>query len=208
MRIKTWHKVIFFGSLGAFFIYYQRERVKMGYRYIKTKFADLIESFASEWVGVKEIGDNQAFGNDVFQNMLKRVGWSSTDQWCMYFAKAVHYEVYKDDREAIKKILVGNTQDSFVRAQNDKTGTYTVATHPQKGDIFIFQRTDDRAKGHAGIVTKVNSDGTMNTIEGNTSDKDVANGDTVARRIRPAVVGQNIKGSSLKLRGFIRKIEK
>jgi hypothetical protein len=211
MQIRVWQKVVFFSSIAIFIAYYQKERLKKGYMYIKEKFGDLIDAFASKWVGVNEIGNNQAFGNDVFQQMMKKVGWSSSDQWCMYFAKAVHYEIFENERNAINKILVGNSQSSFNNAKNDKTGTYQAITQgtPKKGDIFIFQHTDRPATGHAGIVSSVSSDGkTMNTIEGNTSDKSIADGDTIARKVRPAIIGTNIKGSTLRLRGFIRKIEK
>lgn len=210
MKIKLWQKIVFFGSIGALILYVQRDRVKRGYTYIKSKFGDLIESFASEWVGVKEIGNNKAFGNDVFQAMMKNVGWSSSDQWCMYFAKAVHYEVYKDDRENIKNILVGNTQRSFEKVKKDTTGTYKAIESgtPVRGDIAIFQNSNAPDTGHAAVVVKVNSDGTMNTIEGNTSSKSIQDGDTVARKVRPAIIGKKISSSNLQLRGFIRKIEK
>ena len=99
MEIKPYHKLFFFGSIALLIAYWQRERIKKGYRYAKEKLEDLIGITAGEWVGMKEIGNNQAFANQVFQDMMKKVGWKSSDQWCMYFAKAIHYEVFKDERE-------------------------------------------------------------------------------------------------------------
>ena len=194
-------------SLAALLIYYQRERVKGGYNYVKGKFSEYIGSFASEWIGVDEIGNNQAFGNTVFQSMLKNVGWKSSEHWCMYFAKAVHYEVFKNERQAINKLLSGSTQGSFNAVKKDTNGIYEAVESgpPKNGDIAIWQRTNAPGTGHAGVVVKVNNNGTMDTIEGNTGGQSISDGDTVARKVRPSVIGQNIPGSTLKLRGFIRK---
>jgi len=208
MQIKTWHKVLFFGSITAFVVYLNREKLFSGARYIKNKFGDLVTSFAGKWVGVKEIGDNQAFGNDVFQAMMKKVGWTSSEQWCMYFAKAVHTEVFKDnptELAKINKILNGSTQLSYVQAQNDKSGTYTVSDTPKKGDIQIYRNTLT-GKGHAGIVANVNSNNTVSTIEGNTSDDNIANGQYVANKTRPSKVGTKLPNSNLVVRGYIRKL--
>jgi hypothetical protein len=205
MQIKTWQKVVFVGSIVAFALYYKRDTIKKYF-----DFSKLSKLFADKWVGVKEIGFNKAFSNDVFQNMLRNVGWKSGEAWCMYFAKAIHFEVYKDKPQIqanIKKILSGSTQRSFVDAQNDKTGTYTTATNPKIGDIAIWQSQSDKSKGHAGVVAKVNNNGTIETIEGNTSDKNVSEGDLVAKKIRKSGVGQGISGSALVLRGYIRKLD-
>jgi len=207
MQIKTWHKVLFFGSITAFVVYASREKLFSGAKYIKQKFGDLVSAFANKWVGVKEIGNNEAFANDVFQAMMKKVGWRSNEQWCMYFAKAIHTEVFKDnptELAKINKILSGSTQLSYDQAKNDKTNTYTVSNTPQKGDILIF-RNSVTGKGHAGVVTEVNNNNTVNTIEGNTSDKNISNGELVAKKVRPSTIGTSI-GDNLVVRGFIRKL--
>lgn len=207
MQIKTWHKVLFFGSITAFVVYAGREKIFSGAKYIKNKFGDLVTAIAGKWVGVKEIGDNQAFGSDVFQAMMKKVGWRSSEQWCMYFAKAIHTEAYKDNPTEIAKInkvLNGLTQLSYENAKNDKSGTYTVSDTPKKGDIQIF-RNSRTGKGHAGVVTDVNSNNTVSTIEGNTSDKNIADGQFVAKKTRPSKIGASI-GDNLVVRGYIRKL--
>ncbi len=208
MQIKTWHKVLFFGSITAFVVYASREKLFSGARYIKNKFGDLVTAFAGKWVGVKEIGDNQSFGNDVFKAMMKNVGWKSSEQWCMYFAKAVHYEIFKDnptELAKINRILNGGTQLSYDQAKNDKSGTYTVSSTPQKGDIQIY-RNNATGKGHAGVVVNVNSNGTLSTIEGNTSDDNIADGQYVAKKTRPSKVGTYLPNSNLYVRGYIRKL--
>jgi hypothetical protein len=65
---------------------------------------------------------------------------------------------------------------------------------PKSGDCVFFNFSGGRTPQHVGIVSAVNVDGSLITIEGNTSAGDAgsqANGGGVFRRIRPAkyVVG-------------------
>lgn len=162
--------------------------------------------FAESWVGITEIGKNKAFSDNVFEQMMKNVGWKSGEEWCMYFAKAVHYDTFKKDRDNIKRILNGSTQRSWKNVGNDGTGTYKQVTsgRPQLGDIAIWQRTTDKSKGHAAIVVKDLGD-YFETVEGNTSAGGAYNGDRVLRLKRPMKYNQVIPNSTLKLLGFIRK---
>jgi len=204
MQIKTWHKVLFVGSIVAFVLYYKREAIKNYF-----DFSKISTYLANKWVGIKEIGNNQGFSSKVFENMMRVVGWRSTDEWCMYFAKAIHYESYKDKpkiQAKIKKILTGSTQESFVNAKNDKTGTYTTSNTPKVGDVLIWQRSSNPAKGHAGVVTAVKN-GMVETIEGNTDDKDLANGQYVAKKLQKSAVGSRMPNSTLVVRGYIRKLD-
>ena len=204
MEIKRWQKVLFFGSIAGLIIYVNRQRVVK----LKNYFGNLVSSFANKWVGVNEIGNNQSFGNEAFQSMMKQIGWHSSDQWCMYFAKAVHYNVFKNnptEQSKINKILTGGSQESFNNAQKDKTNTYTTATTPKVGDIIIFRHSNNPSKGHAGVVVKVNPNKTVNTIEGNTSDAKISDGEYVAKKVRTSEIGKSI-GGDLRVRGFIRKL--
>jgi len=204
MEIKTWHKVVFFGSIAAFVIYVKRNTIGGALSRIET-IQRLMANYAVQWVGTKEVGKNNGFANELFENMMKTVGWSNSDQWCMYFSKMIHYNTFPNDRANINKVLSGSTQASFVKASNDKTNTYTTITeNPQVGDIIIFQRKSSPATGHAGVVVKVNNNNTVDTIEGNTSDKNISDGDLVARKTRTSVIGKSI-GGNLVVRGFIRK---
>lgn len=53
---------------------------------------------------------------------------------------------------------------------------------PQPGDIFIMDL--GHGLGHTGMVEKVNPDGSLSTIEGNTNDTGSREGYEVARKIR------------------------
>jgi len=208
MEIKTWHKVAFFGSIAAFVIYVKRDLVKRGIGFGLSKIEaaqKLIAEYAIQWVGTLEVGKNNGWANKTFQKMMQEVGWSNSDQWCMYFAKMVHYNTFPKDRDKINEILNGQSQTSYDNARDDKSGTYTVSKTPQVGDIIIFVHSNATWKGHAGVVTKVNNNNMVETIEGNTSDKSISDGDLVAKKIRPSIIGKSI-GGDLVLRGFIRKV--
>lgn len=79
-NLKTWQKVSFVILGVAVLLYVQRDRVKKGVNYARRRFGRLVESFSDDWIGVKELGNNRDFGNNVFQSMLKNVGWKSYDQ--------------------------------------------------------------------------------------------------------------------------------
>lgn len=62
---------------------------------------------------------------------------------------------------------------------------------PKVGDVVFFDfGRKDGVSDHVGIVEKVNSDGTVTTIEGNTSASNNSNGGQVQRRVRPMNVIQ------------------
>jgi hypothetical protein len=203
MKIKSWQYALFISSIVALVIYVKRRTIGK-FAMNNDAIRSAIAKYAIQWVGIKEVGNNNGFANNLFQDMMKEVGWLSTEQWCMYFAKMVHYNTFPEDRVNINKVLNGSTQSSFNKAKNDKTGTYSVATTPQVGDIIIFTNASDTSKGHAGVVVAVNNDGTVDTIEGNTSDKNIANGDLVARKKRVSGIGKSI-GGNLIVKGYIRK---
>ena len=54
----------------------------------------------------------------------------------------------------------------------------------QYGDIVLFDWDGDGVADHIGLVLQLNSDGSLETIEGNTSDADHSNGGYVLQRTR------------------------
>jgi hypothetical protein len=166
-------------------------------------------AFARKWIGISEKGFNSAFSNDVFQAMLKNVGWKGGEAWCMYFAKAVHYESYPKDREQINILMNGSTMRSWQNVKNDKSGTYRIITSgsPKLGDIAIWTNTTNTSKGHAGVVIKSTGEN-FTTVEGNTNAGGSSEGDSVMVKERPLKYNQQIPNSSLKLLGFIRKVQR
>jgi surface antigen len=204
MKIKAWQYILFLGSIAAIVVYIKRRTIGK-YAMSNEAVRSAIARFAVQWVGTEEVGNNNGFANSLFQDMMKKIGWYDSAQWCMYFAKMVHYNTFPNDKANINKVLNGSSQSSYDNAKNDKTGTYTVATTPQVGDIIIFRHTNSPDTGHAGVVVEVNNDNTVTTIEGNTNDKNISDGDLVAKKKRTSVIGKSI-GGDLVLRGFIRKV--
>ena len=162
--------------------------------------------FAKRWVGISEKGVNISFSDAVFEDMMRKVGWKSGEEWCMYFVKAIHLQSFPQKKDLINKILTGSTQRSWKNAKADTTNTYKIITEgkPKLGDIAIWQRVDAPDKGHAGIVTKSGTN-TFKTIEGNTNAAGSSAGNRVAIKDRPLKYNEQIPGSKLKLLGFIRK---
>lgn len=51
-----------------------------------------------------------------------------------------------------------------------RNGGWKGTSNPQPGDLVLFDWDGDRVADHIGIVEQVNADGTIGTIEGNTTD--------------------------------------
>jgi hypothetical protein len=176
----------------------------------KMDISSKIIDFGKKWVGVNDIGNNIGFSNPVFTALMKSVGWEPGYQWCMYFVKLVYSTIYKDKPEVlqqINKLFDGSSQLSYNRVLKNKGGIFKAVTigAPQVNDIVIYVHTNDRSRGHAGIVLKVNDNNTMETLEGNTGAKSQSNGEKVAYKTRTSIIGKSI-GGDLVVRGFIRKV--
>lgn len=165
-----------------------------------------VKAKAGSFEGMKETANNSGFANKAFQKMMSEVGWRSGESWCMYFAKMVWMRVYKADADKLDRILTGSTQGTWQNAVNDNGKTVTTTKEPKVGDIVIWQNYSGGKgswTGHAGIVTKVYSDG-FNTIEGNTSEAGSREGTTVLEKERKFAWNVN---DGLRLKGFIRKVK-
>jgi hypothetical protein len=205
VKLKTWQYVTIIGTLGVVLIYFKRKNIK---NYINSSefLRRLIVENAIKWVGTKEVGNNNGFANATFQQMMEQAGWTDGDQWCLYFCKAIYLSVFPNEKAQINAEIGGNTQDTWNNLPNNSTSTFYRVTSgkPMVGDIAIWQHTNKPWSGHAGLVIDV-GETTFTTIEGNTSDINISNGDLVAKKTRPIAYGVLLSNSDLKLRGFIRK---
>lgn len=143
-----------------------------------TKVEDII-SKAQEFVGTKEIPGNS--NNVCFNTMYygRHVSgaaypWCCVFIWCLFQlcgAAALFY--------AGKKTALCATLANWFKT----TGSWH--TKPQAGDIVFFKfGNSGNWTNHVGIVESVNADGSINTIEGNTSQGNDCNGGAVMRRVR------------------------
>ena len=96
--------------------------------------------------------------------------------WCMMFVWWVFHEagfnLYK-------------TASCTTMANRYKAAGQWVTAGYKPGDIVMFDFSGQRSKTeHVGIVERVNADGSLVTIEGNTGTTNQANGGAVMRRTR------------------------
>jgi len=64
------------------------------------------------------------------------------------------------------------------------SGHWKGKTNPQPGDLVLFDWDHDGVADHIGLVKSVNPNGTINTIEGNTSDPDHSGKEGVFNKVR------------------------
>jgi hypothetical protein len=172
---------------------------------------DKIIKLAKLYEGIEEIGDNAGFNNAVLQDMLAKVGWNNSEQWCMYFAKAIYDYSLPDLAEDFNKSLNGSSQRSFNNVQAGKSKNLRVVTSGRSipGDIVIWVNKSDSSKGHAGIVIETGNGNYFKAIEGNTNYQPAYSGQNELVDIVPhnTAIGEtdNVY-TSKKLRGFIRLV--
>ena len=164
-----------------------------------------VASYAKRFVGEEEIRGNLGFKDPEFEKMMKNVGWLRGQAWCMYFAKVIWIDKYKNLKSEINQLLSGGTVSSFNKVKNSKSKNFAVTSMPRIGDIAVWQKyTSGKATGlgHSGIVTKVRTS-YFETIEGNTDDTASREGYKIAKRKREFDFN---KTSGLRLLGFITKV--
>lgn len=94
--------------------------------------------------------------------------------WCVTFIQWI----FKDTK-LLKKTASASDLGAWFKNNGQWSST------PQKGDMIFFNfHTPSRLADHIGIVESVNNDGSIVTIEGNTSTKSNDNGGAVMRRTR------------------------
>lgn len=167
-----------------------------GYALLSNKIIDKADDF----VGINEKYGNKGFEDPSFEDAMRKAGWRTGQAWCMYFARMIwmnHMPSYIWSEA--KALLSGSTQISYNKVRDSKVKHVFITDKPRVGFIAIWQSKADTTLGHAGIVYKLNQDGTMQTIEGNTNRLDSREGEGVYEKNRD-LVGI---GNTLRLRGFI-----
>ena len=136
---------------------------------------------ASRWVGTSEIKNNVSFSNPDFDSFIKKGGHVSGSPYCASFAKSCALESAETptERKVIQQVLTPHSLTSLANAK--KAGLYSPT--PTPNSIAVFQKGNSTS-GHEAIVESINSDGTINTIEGNTGIGGGREGDGVYRKKR------------------------
>lgn len=147
---------------------------------------------AKKFIGQKEKPGNDFDIDTPLGKILKEAGQKDGEAWCAYFMEAVFVET-------LRSLFHASTVQTFL---NFKNAGYEIRDTPKIGSLVIWQRYAGGKptwQGHAGVVTKVNPDGSFGTIEGNTSEKGSREGTSVQEQIRKNVKVEN----GLNILGFI-----
>lgn len=106
---------------------------------------------------------------------LGGTGWP----WCAAFVNACFAWAGRPLVELARSASVGFL-DQHARANG------WLADVPQRGDVFCYRAADgDSWPDHTGLVLRRNPDGSLRTVEGNTSGTSIAEGDGVYVKDRP-----------------------
>lgn len=141
---------------------------------------------ARSQIGVKEInGSNNSAQINEYRN-----GVENGVPWCASF---VSWCYGRGQNSNNNKTFGYSASSQNIRRQAESAGVYSKAGSgytPKAGDLMILKYSEN--SGHIGIVESVNSDGTFNVIEGNTSNQ-------VKRKVRSM--------NTDNLHGFVRMDE-
>lgn len=160
---------------------------------------DRLIEIAKSYIGTKESGgDNKGPQVEEFQKALG--GPAVQQSWCTDF---IHYCAKKVDAEQGSTYALYPSQ--LVLEMWEKTDPSLRLVNPEPGCAILWEHYKDGHKtglGHAGIVTRVGV-GSVDTVEGNTSDGSGINrdGDGVYSRQRAIVSSAT---STMKVLGFLR----
>jgi len=101
----------------------------------------------------------------------KMCGYNLPDGlWCAAFVKYVLTQTQGNDLPDWYTHCNFNSCSEVLAAANKNGQAFKSASEAQPGDLVIFNTNRGQAR-HIGIVTSVDSDGTVHTIEGNSSSK-------------------------------------
>jgi surface antigen len=127
-------------------------------------------------LGVREDPGNKNKGPQI-NKYLADVGLGPGYSWCMAF----DYWCFNEAADKMGRQNPLYKTGGVLEQWRQRKEKFRVLT-PQPGDIFIMDY--GKGQGHTGIVEKVNEDGTIDTIEGNTNDEGSREGYEVCRRKR------------------------
>jgi hypothetical protein len=163
---------------------------------------------AKRWVGVTEVGgNNRGQLVEIFQKAVD--GIACGEPWCMAFAQ---YCISAVDRtfaagfgepDACTRSIIHRSEHCLTVWNNSKE---LRLEKPRPGALCIWQMYQGgkaTSAGHVGVVVDVNNDGTVLTVEGNTSRGNgfKREGDGVWQKQRRYL---DDSAESMRVKGFLR----
>lgn len=126
---------------------------------------------------VKELtGKNDGEAVEIY---LKSIGLGKGYSWCMAFVYWCYEEASKILGVKNPLIKTGGVLKQWNDINREKKIWASSKTKPKVGDIFIMDF--GKGQGHTGIVTKVNANGSVETIEGNANSYGSREGNQVGK---------------------------
>lgn len=154
-----------------------------------------------KYIGQKE-GKNNFFDETTeLGQRLTDAGHLDGEAWCDLLQEVIHKEAYPERFQEIEKLF---TKSAVATFSNMKEEAFPILKYPQVDAIVFWQKyIDGKAQwqGHEGLVTKVNADGTFESVEGNTNEAGSREGTTVM--VKPHRMNWDTM-TGLRLIGFIR----
>lgn len=153
----------------------------------------VVVEVAKNYLGHKEMPGNIFDVKSPLGKIIIEAGQRDGEAWCAYFTEAIFVET-------LRKLFSASAVQTF---KNFKDAGYEVSDVPFVGALVIWQRYKDGKptwQGHAGIVSKVNSDGSFVAVEGNTNSAGSREGDSVQEKTRRNVRVEN----GLNILGFVK----
>ena len=146
---------------------------------------------------------NFGFVDKAFEDEMLEEGWHPGWAWCSIFAKVVAVNCHPEDEKILRSLFSPSAVQTF---NNFKKAGYSIHSLPVVDSIVIWQSYKDGKPletGHAGIVVHTNEKDpeAFESVEGNTSTKDIREGYIVDRH--PHRVNQQVT-NGLKVLGFIK----
>lgn len=135
--------------------------------------------------------ENRGLGTSIAKNAQKYLGYSEKDgsylkfgekgAWCVAFSTYVTKEALRENGKSAPNWLnthsvaqlKKNAEDNgcFLQTRKSSDKASLIAANVKVGDTAVFKN----GRSHVGVVTKIYSDGSFDTTEGNTSKGTVAN---------------------------------
>lgn len=160
-----------------------------------------LHEVATTYIGQREQLGNKFDPSTDFGKKLHAVGQKDGDPWCDLFVELCAKEADPDNFTLYDKLFTASAVATFNKF---KAHGFKILDRPLVDCIVTWQKYVDgkpQWQGHTGIVSKVNADGTFESIEGNTNAAGSREGIEVARR--PHRLAYDTQ-TGLRLLGFIK----
>lgn len=121
----------------------------------------------NKYIGQKDKLNSTDFVDDEFGNRMREIGWKPDVRWCVYFAKLVWTEYYKENQvilSILDSIFKGRVIDTFKAFEDSEY--FTISKEPVPGAIafYAWEGAKTKESGTTILVISV-EDKYYNSVE-------------------------------------------